>query len=120
REELYSLNQQLKEAARSVGANLAEGSGKPGDYEFKRYVTISLGSACEMECHLIAARDLKFLPPADFERLNSLCQEVRRMLVALIRRLSVSTRRPARRPGRSGSSELDTRSYSRDLGTGSW
>jgi four helix bundle protein len=104
------LNRQLKDAALSVEANLAEGSGKPGDHEFKRYVSISLGSTCEIESHLIAARDLKFVPSAEFERLNSLCQEVRRMLMALVRRLSVSTKRPPRPSRRSGCSTLDTRS----------
>jgi len=110
KDELYGLSRQLKDAALSIGANLAEGSGKSGETDFKRFVTISLGSACEVESHLIAARDLKFLPASDFDRLHSLCQEVRRMLVALVRRLSVSTRRPPRRSPRAGSPEPETRS----------
>ncbi len=108
-DELFGLTRQLKDAAQSIPANLAEGSGKFGDREFKRFVDIALGSACEVESRLIAARDLKFLAPAVFERLNSLCQEVRRMLVSLYRRLSASTRRPSRRRPRAGGSGLDTR-----------
>jgi four helix bundle protein len=98
REECYGLARQLKEAAVSVEANLAEGCGRSGDHEFRRFVSISLGSACEIESHLIAARDLKFLPTPAFERVHSMCQEVRRMLVSLFRRLSASKKRPSRRP----------------------
>ncbi|HTF56513.1 MAG TPA: four helix bundle protein [Planctomycetota bacterium] len=109
REELYGLNRQLKDAAISVEANLAEGSCKPGDHEFRRFVSISLGSACEVESHLIAARDLKFLPAQEFERLNTACQNVRRMLVGLLRRLSAPTERPPRRRPRSRRPRLETR-----------
>jgi four helix bundle protein len=110
KEELFGLSRQLKEAALSIEANLAEGTGKSGDVDFKRFVSISLGSACELESHMIAARDLKFLASPAFERLNSMCQEVRRMLVALVRRLSASTKRPPRRPPQAGSSGLEARS----------
>jgi len=110
KDELYGLTRQIKEAALSVEANLAEGTGKGGDHEFKRFVSISLGSACELESHLIAARDLKFLSAPDFERLNAMGQEVRRMLVALIRRLSMTAKRPYRRPLPAGGSGLEARS----------
>jgi len=107
KEELYGLARQIKDAALSVEANLAEGTGKSGDQEFKRFVSISLGSVCELESHLIAARDLRFLTAPAFERLNLMCQEVRRMLVALIRRLSASAKRPPRRRIQAGGSELE-------------
>jgi len=109
KEELFGLSKQLKDAALSVEANLAEGSAKPGDLEFNRYVSISLGSACETESHLITARDLKFMSSPEYERLNSSCQEVRRMLVSLHRRLSGSAKRPRRRAPPAGSSGLEAR-----------
>lgn len=109
KEELFGISRQIKDAALSVEANIAEGSAKPGDLEFKRFISISLGSACEVESHLLAARDLKFMSLSEFERLNSLCQEVRRMLVSLHRRLSASTRRRPRRPPPAGSSGLEGR-----------
>ncbi|HKS16883.1 MAG TPA: four helix bundle protein [Planctomycetota bacterium] len=94
KEEIFSLTRQIKESVRSVGANLAEGSCKSGDHEFKRYVGIALGSACELENHLLAAQELKFLPGPAFDRLYPMCQEIRRMLVSLLRRLAASKKRP--------------------------
>jgi four helix bundle protein len=98
KEELYGITAQLKEAALSVETNLAEGSGKEGSQEFKRYVSISLGSICEVESLLVASRDLKFLPGAVFERLSPLCHEVRRMLFSFRRALATSSPRPRPRP----------------------
>ncbi|HTF56016.1 MAG TPA: four helix bundle protein [Planctomycetota bacterium] len=98
KEEMYGINRQLKDAALSVETNIAEGSGKASSQEFKRFVSISMGSTCEVESLLIAARDLKFLPSAAFDRVSSLCTEVRRMLYSFHRALSVSSSRPPPRP----------------------
>jgi four helix bundle protein len=46
-----------------------------------------LGSACELEYHLLLARDLGFLAEAAYESLNPQVGEVKRMLTGLIRRL---------------------------------
>jgi len=100
REEMYGITRQLKDAALSVESNIAEGSGKASRQEFKRFVSISMGSTCEVESLLIATRDLKFLPSAPFERVSSLCAEVRRMLYAFHRALSSSASRPPPRPPR--------------------
>ena len=99
-EERFGLARQLKGAAVSVESNLAEGSARSGDSDFRRFAWMSLGSVCEVECQLIISRDLSFLPAAGFERLHSACQEVRRMLVALIRRLAVTTSPTSRRRSR--------------------
>ncbi|HEY3225438.1 MAG TPA: four helix bundle protein, partial [Planctomycetota bacterium] len=97
-EEAYGITRQLKDAALSIETNLAEGSGKAGSQEFRRFVSISMGSTCEVESLLIAARDLKFLPAAACERVSSLCTEVRRMLFSFHRALSSSSSRPPPRP----------------------
>ena len=89
-EEKYGLVSQMRHAAISVESNLAEGTARAGDAEFRRFAHMALGSACEMECQLILARDLGQLPASTFERLNAACHEVRKMLWSLIRRLSGS------------------------------
>ncbi|MBL8227535.1 MAG: four helix bundle protein [Bryobacterales bacterium] len=88
REELYGLTSQLRRACSSIPANLAEGCGRSGDAEFARFCSIAMGSASEVEYHLLLAKDLKILNPADYQDLNGRATEVKRMLTALIQKLN--------------------------------
>jgi len=49
RQELFGLTSQIRRAAASIGANIAEGCGKRGNAEFQRYLNIAAGSASELE-----------------------------------------------------------------------
>jgi four helix bundle protein len=80
REEMYGLTSQLRRAAVSVGANIAEGCGRRSDGELIRFLQIARGSASEIEHHRLLARDLKFLEGTTEKRL----QEVQRMLTSLV------------------------------------
>src|SRR2546426_6254710 len=71
KEELYALTSQLKRAASSIAANIAEGCGRGSDADFGRFLLISMGSASELEYHLLLARDLKFLSETDYRELNN-------------------------------------------------
>ena len=77
RDEQYGLTAQLRRAAASVAANLAEGCGRRTPADFGRFVQIALGSASELEYHLVLAADLGFLTP-----------EVKRMLTGLAKKLT--------------------------------
>src|ERR1035438_1079110 len=72
----------------SVAANLAEGCGRSGDAEFARYCSIAMGSASEGEYHLLLARDLKLLKPGEYEELAPRATELKRMLTALLQKLT--------------------------------
>jgi four helix bundle protein len=84
----YFLRDQLVRAALSVPANLAEGCGRTGDRELRRFVRMALGSASELEYHFLFARDLGLLPKSAYERLTAATIEVKRMLTGLAGRLS--------------------------------
>ena len=84
RDELYGLTSQVRRCSASIAANIAEGCGRSGDSEFARFLHIALGSATELEYHLLLARDLEFLPSSEHERLAREVFEVQRMLTALI------------------------------------
>ena len=56
REELYGLTSQLRRCSASIAANLAEGCGRNGDAEFARFCSIAMGSASELEYHLLLAK----------------------------------------------------------------
>jgi len=83
REEIYGLTSQIRRAAVSIAANIAEGCGRRSDGELSRFLQIARGSASEFEYHLLLARDLGFLPAADFGRLEAKVVEVQRMLTSL-------------------------------------
>jgi len=65
REELYGLTSQIRRSCVSIEANLAEGCGRRSDGELARFVQIAMGSASELACHLLLARDLSLLPASD-------------------------------------------------------
>jgi len=88
KEEMYGLTSQLRRAASSVGANIAEGCGRRSDPEMKRFLQIARGSANEVEYHLLLARDLKYLSADDFKDLEALVLEVQGMLASFVQRLS--------------------------------
>jgi four helix bundle protein len=87
RQELYGLTSQLRRSSSSVPANLAEGCGRSGDAELARFCSIALGSASELEYHLLLARDLKLIRPGDHEELAQRVTEVKRMLTGLLKKL---------------------------------
>ena len=87
KDEIYGLTSQIRRAAASIGANIAEGCGRRSDPEMKRFVQIARGSANEVEYHLLLARDLQFLTPGEFRCLEAKILEIHRMLAALAQRL---------------------------------
>ena len=59
--EIFGIVAQIRRAGSSIGANIAEGCGRSGDGEFQRFLNMAMGSASELENHLLLARDLRFL-----------------------------------------------------------
>ncbi|MBV9084997.1 MAG: four helix bundle protein, partial [Acidobacteriaceae bacterium] len=87
REELYGLTSQLRRACSSIPANLAEGCGRNGSAEFARYCSVAMGSASELEYHLLLARDLKLIKAKDHDELSRRTTELKRMLTGLVQKL---------------------------------
>jgi four helix bundle protein len=83
-----SLRNQLFRAATSIPANIAEGRRQSSDKEFRRFLRIALSSSSELEYHLILARDTKVIPESEFVSLVAQTITVRKMLYALIKRIS--------------------------------
>ena len=86
-EELYGLTSQIRRAAVSISANIAEGCGKDTEAELARYMQISMGSASELEYHLLLAKDLGYLDEMEYTIVNEKVVEVKRMLAPFIKRL---------------------------------
>ena len=84
RHEAYGLRSQVRRAAASIPANLAEGCGRGTDGDFGRFVQVAMGSASELEYHVLLCRELGFFE-ADVEALlQERVVEVKRMLAGLL------------------------------------
>jgi four helix bundle protein len=86
----WSLRDQVFRAALSIPSNIAEGSGRGSNPDFRRFLWHSLGSCNELEYDLLLARDLRFLPREVHEPLAGQLEDVRRMLSGLIQRLTTA------------------------------
>jgi len=75
KEELYAMTSQIRRAAYSVPANIAEGCGRKTDTEFKRFLDIAMGSLFEVEYFLHLATGLEYLCEENYTALNSNCKE---------------------------------------------
>ena len=70
REEIFGLVSQIRRAAASVPANIAEGCGRRGNAELHRFLQMAMGSANELEYHLLLSKDLGYLKPENHQRIN--------------------------------------------------
>jgi four helix bundle protein len=87
KEETYGLTSQLRRAAVSIGANLAEGCGRRTSGELARFVRVAMGSASELDYHLVLCCDLGFLGREDFLRASRELTEIRKMLTSLLAKI---------------------------------
>jgi four helix bundle protein len=87
-EERFGLISQLRRAAASVPANIAEGCGRETERELARFLSIAAGSACEAEYHLLLARDLGCLNEGIHREVDQRINEVKRMLNSLTQKLT--------------------------------
>jgi len=103
-DERYGLSAQIRRAAGSICANIAEGCGRGGPRDFGRFLNIARGSASELEYHIILASDLGLLSKEQFAELTADVTNIKRMLTGLIRKLVEparprATRSPSRQDG---------------------
>ena len=84
KEETFGLASLMRRAAVSIPSNIAEGAARNSDKEFIQFLHVSLGSLAELETQLLLSRELGFLKG---EELNGSVEQIRRMLLGLIKYL---------------------------------
>jgi four helix bundle protein len=87
RSEMFSLGDQMRRAAVSIPANIAEGHGRQHTKEFLQHLAIARGSLAELHTLLLVAQRLKFLGADDIRVGETAIQTVRMLLYGLIGRL---------------------------------
>ena len=88
RHELYGLTSQIRRAASSVPANIAEGQGRRSKTEFRQFLGNARGSLLELDTHLELALRLNYLTPTQHGRINDQLIEVGKILNGLLRSLT--------------------------------
>ena len=82
KDEMFALTSQIRRASSSVAANIAEGCGRKSKNEFSHFLAIAIGSLSEVEYFLLLAKDLKYMTPSEYEKLDVQANEAKRMLIS--------------------------------------
>jgi four helix bundle protein len=85
KDEIYGMTSQIRRAAVSIAANVAEGHGREHRGSFVQFLRIAQGSLKELETHLLLALRVNLAPPDAVEPVLAQCDELGRMLRSLIR-----------------------------------
>ncbi len=91
REELHCLSAQMRRAAVSILANIAEGHSRRHTREFIQHLSIARGSSAELATLLDLAIRLGFLTQGEMTPLRERIFEVRRLTAGLMTRLQADT-----------------------------
>ena len=87
KEEIYGLTSQLRRAAVSVPANIAEGYGRENKGSYLQHLKIAQGSLRELQTHTLIALRLRFVDESKCRPVLDKCETVAKMLNGLIRSL---------------------------------
>jgi len=83
KEEIYGLTIQMRKAAVSIPANIAEGYGRRSRKEYLHFLSVANGSEAELETHILIAERLCFLTKEQTEQVQAQLQSVGKLLSAL-------------------------------------
>jgi len=87
RDEIYGMTAQIRRAATSIPANVAEGHGRESTGSFVQFLRVAQGSLRELETHLLLVERVGIARTGIMEPVLAECDEMGRMLRALIRSL---------------------------------
>ena len=87
KDEIYGMTAQIRRAATSVPANIAEGHGRESTGSFVQFLRVAQGSLKELETHLLLVERVGIARTGVVEPVLAECDEIGRMLRALIRSL---------------------------------
>ena len=89
-----ALADQLRRAAYVIPLNIAEGCTRKGTKDYRRFLDIAWGSLAQVQTALAIARDVGYLQPAEFGRLEALAIETSKTLFGLMRKISGDPDKP--------------------------
>jgi four helix bundle protein len=91
KDERFGLTSQLRRAAVSIPANIAEGAGRQSTKEFAHFLSNAQGSASEVDTELLIANRLVYLAEAKYVNLRASLDDIGRMITGLSRHLKLKS-----------------------------
>jgi four helix bundle protein len=85
--ERFGLAIQINRAVVSIASNIAKGSGRNSNKQFAHFLSISMGSAYEIETQLIICTELNYFQQEEIKESTDLVEEIQKMLYKLINSL---------------------------------
>ena len=96
KEEMFTMVSQMRRAAASIAANIAEGYGRDSSRSYAHFLRVSQGSLKELETHLLLSARVELASSSRVKPVLEKCDVLGRMLRALIRSIEASgERQPA-------------------------
>jgi four helix bundle protein len=96
KQEIYGLTSQMRRAAVSIPANIAEGHSREHTKEFRNFLSVAQGSISELETELEIATRLGYLTAEQFSRLMAqvagLAKQVRALREALAKKIAIQAK----------------------------
>ena len=83
KDERFGLTSQIRRAAVSIPANIAEGAARSSDKEYLHFVSIAQGSSSELETELLIAQKLGFLSEENYFELRQELESIGRLIIGL-------------------------------------
>lgn len=90
KEEIYSLQSQLRRSAVSIPSNIAEGFARLHNKEYRNFLYIALGSCAELTTQIIIASRLKYIEKVKADTILSDIDEISKMTMSLIKKLNTN------------------------------
>jgi four helix bundle protein len=87
RSEAFGLTTQIRRAAASIPANIAEGNGRENTGSYIQFLRISQGSLKELETHVMLSQTVELMKAQDADQVLEMTEEVGKLLRSLIRAL---------------------------------
>ena len=85
--EIYGLTSQMKRSAISIPSNIAEGSRRGTPKDYRHFLLNSFGSGAELETQIVLAKTLPFGKNLNYQKVDTILEEIMKMLNTLIRTL---------------------------------
>lgn len=90
KDEQFGMTSQIRRAAASVPANIAEGYGRESRGDYLKFLRVAQGSLKELETHLLLAERCRITTNQQTQPILTKCESLGKMLHTLIRRLQTS------------------------------